>query len=68
MKCILNELKIKIYTYRTITLTVELNGCEAWSLTLGEERRLRVFEKKILRRIFGLKRDDNGKWTYVPFT
>ena len=36
--------------------------CEAWSLTLREERRLRVFENRIPRRVFGPKRDDNGKW------
>jgi hypothetical protein len=34
-----------------------LYGCETWSLTLREERRLRVFEKKVLRRIFGVRRD-----------
>jgi hypothetical protein len=34
-----------------------LYGCENWSLTLREERRLRVFEKRVLRRIFGPKRD-----------
>jgi hypothetical protein len=41
-------LKIKIY--RTIILPVVLNGCETWSLTLREERRLRVFENRVLRR------------------
>ena len=39
-----------------------LYGCEIWSLTLGEECRLRVFENRILRRIFGPKRDENGDW------
>ena len=39
-----------------------LHGCEAWSLALGEERRVRVFENWILGRIFGPKRDENGKW------
>ena len=38
------------------------HGCEAWSLTLREECRLRVFENRILRRIFGPKRDENGEW------
>jgi hypothetical protein len=33
-------------------------GCETWSLTLREERRLRVFEKRVLRRVFGPKRDE----------
>ena len=37
-------------------------GCKTWSLTLREERRLRVFEIRILRRIFGPKRDENGEW------
>ena len=39
-----------------------LYGCEAWSRTLNEECKLRVFENRILRRIFGLKRDENGEW------
>ena len=55
------NLKIKIY--RTIILPVVLYGCETWSLTLREERRLRVFENRVLRRIFGPKRDEvTGKW------
>jgi len=55
------NLKIKIY--RTIILPVVLYGCETWSLTLREERRLRVFEKRVLRRIFGPKRDEvTGEW------
>ena len=37
-------------------------GCETWSLTLREERRLRVFENRVLRQIFGPKRDENGEW------
>jgi len=49
------NLKIKIY--RTIILPVVLHGCETWSLTLKEERRLRVFENRVLRGIFGPKRD-----------
>ena len=44
--------------YRTIILPVVLYGCETWSLTLKEERRLRVFEKRVLRRIFRPKRDE----------
>ena len=39
-----------------------LYGCETWSLTLREESRLRVFENRILRRILGPKRDENGEW------
>ena len=52
------NLKIKIY--RTIILPVVLYGCETWSLTLREERRLRVFGNRVLRRIrvFGPKRDE----------
>ena len=47
----------------TIILPVVLCGCENWSLTLREERRLRVFEKRVLRRIFGPKRDAIiGEW------
>jgi hypothetical protein len=49
--------------YRTIILSVTLYGCETGSLTLREEHRLRVFEKKVLRRIFGPKRDEvTGGW------
>jgi hypothetical protein len=55
------HLKIKIY--RTIILPVVLYGCETWSLTLREERRLRVFENRVLRGIFGLERDGvTEKW------
>jgi hypothetical protein len=39
-------------------LPVVLYGCETWTLTLKEEHRLRVFEKRVLRRIFGSKRDE----------
>jgi len=44
--------------YRTIILPVILYGCETWSLTLREERRLRVFENRVLRRVFGPKREE----------
>jgi hypothetical protein len=47
---------VKIKIYRSIILPVVLCGCECWSLTLREECRLRVFENKVLRRIFGFKR------------
>ena len=50
------NLKIKIY--RNIILPVVLYGCETWLLTLREERRLRVFENRVLRRIFDPKRDE----------
>jgi len=49
---------IKIKIYRIIILPVVLYGCESWSLTLREERRLRVFENRVLRRLFGLKKDE----------
>ena len=55
--------KLKIKIYRTIILPVVLYGCEAWSLTLREERKLRVFENMVLRRIFGPRRDEvTGEW------
>ena len=53
---------MKIKIYKTIVLPVLLYVCETWSLTLREESRLRVFENKILRRIFGPKRGANGEW------
>jgi hypothetical protein len=53
----------KIKIYRTIILPVVLYGCETWSLTLREEHRLRVFHNRVLRRIFGPKRDEvTGEW------
>jgi len=55
------NLKIKIY--RTIILPVVLYEYETWSLTLREYRRLRVFENRVLRKIFGPKRDEvTGEW------
>jgi len=55
------NLKIKIY--RTIILPVVLYGCETWSLTLREERKLSVFEYMVLRRIYELTRDEvTGEW------
>jgi hypothetical protein len=54
---------VKVKIYRTIILPVVLYGCETWSLTLREEHRLRVFENRVLRRIFGPKRDEvTGEW------
>jgi hypothetical protein len=49
---------VKVKVYRTIILPVVLYGCETWSLMLREEHRLRVFENRVLRRIFGPKRDE----------
>ena len=55
------NLNIKINI--TITLPVVLYGCETWSLTMKKERRLRVFENRVLRTIFGPKRDEvTGEW------
>jgi hypothetical protein len=49
--------------YRNIILHVSLHGCETWSLKLKEEQRLRVFENRVLRKIFGPKRDKaTGEW------
>jgi len=54
---------LKIKLYRTIILPVVLYGCEAWWLTLREERKLRVFGNMVLRRIFGPRRDEvTGEW------
>ena len=50
--------KLKIKIYRTIILFVVLYGCETWSLILREKRRLRVFQNRVLRRVFGAKRDE----------
>ena len=49
---------LKIRIYRNIILPFVEYGCETWSLTLREERRLRVFENRVLRRIFGPKGDE----------
>jgi hypothetical protein len=53
----------KIKIYRNQILSFFLYGCETWSLTLREEHRLTVFENRVLRRIFGPKRDEvTGEW------
>jgi hypothetical protein len=55
------NLKVKIY--KTIIVPVALYGCETRSLTLREEHRLRVFENRVLRGLFGPKRDEvMGEW------
>ena len=55
--------KIKIYRTIRVILPVFLYGCETWSLTLGQGRRLRVFENRVLRRIFRPKGDEaTGDW------
>jgi hypothetical protein len=49
---------LKIRIYKTIILSAVLYGCETWSLILREKNILRVFENRVLRRIFGPKRDE----------
>ena len=62
VKCpLLLSVKIKLSQnvfQKSSNITFVLYGCETWSLTLREERRLRVFENRMLRRVFGPKRDD----------
>ncbi|KAJ4433943.1 hypothetical protein ANN_16262 [Periplaneta americana] len=54
---------LKVRIYKTVILPLVLYGCETWTLTLREEQRLRVFENKVLRKIFGAKRDEvTGEW------
>jgi len=54
---------VKIKIYRTVILPVVLYGCETWSLTLRKEHKLRVFENRVLRSIYGPKRDKvTGEW------
>ena len=54
---------MKIEIYKITILHVVFYGCGTWSLTLREERKLRVCEKRVLRRIFGPKRDEaTGEW------
>ncbi|KAJ4438642.1 hypothetical protein ANN_14589 [Periplaneta americana] len=65
--CSLNEFQssknLKVRIYKTVILPVLLYGCETWTLTLREEHRLRMFENKVLRKIFGAKRDEvTGEW------
>jgi len=52
----IQNIKIKIYS--SVILPVVLYGCKTWSLTLREERRVSMFENKVLRKIFGPKRDE----------
>ena len=54
---------IKIKIHRTIILSVVLYGCNTWSLMLREVHRLKVYENRVLRRIFGPRRDEViGEW------
>jgi hypothetical protein len=57
------NVNVKIQKKNNISLSVVLYGCETWSVTLKEERRLRVFENRVLRGIFGPKGDEvTGEW------
>ena len=53
---------MKIKIYKTTKLLVVLYCSEILPLTLMEKRRLRIFENRILRTVFGLKKDENGEW------
>jgi hypothetical protein len=54
---------VKVKICKTVILPVVLYGCKSWSLTLREEHRLRVFENRVLRRMFRPKRDEvTGEW------
>jgi hypothetical protein len=60
--CLLSK-SVKVRIYKTIILLVVLYGCETWSLTVSEEHKLKLFENRLLGRIFGLKRDRvMGRW------
>jgi hypothetical protein len=59
-RLISKNLKIKIH--KTVILPVVLYGCETWSLILGEEHRLRVFEYRVLRKIFRPEREEDWSW------
>jgi hypothetical protein len=63
LSCFPLSRNVKIRLYRTIILPIILYGCETWSLALREEHRLRAFENRVLRRIFGPQRDEvTGDW------
>jgi hypothetical protein len=62
--CLISKnLNIKIYN--TVIFPVMLYGCETWSLTSGKEHRLRAFENRVLRKIFGSKGEEDGSWTKI---
>jgi hypothetical protein len=60
VSCQKKNLKLKIY--KTVILQFVLYGCETWSLILREEHRLRVFENRVLRKIFVPKSEEDGSW------
>jgi hypothetical protein len=55
---LLLSIPTKVKVYKSTILPVDVYGCETWSLKLREEHRLRAFENRVLRRIFGPKRDE----------
>jgi hypothetical protein len=59
--------KLKIKIYKNVLLPVVLYGCETWSVTLREEHRLRAFENRVLRRIFGRKKDHGENCIMMNF-
>jgi hypothetical protein len=58
-------INIKIKIYKIVILPVVLHGCETWSFTLREKHRLRIFENRVLRRIFGSKMKTNHGENYI---
>jgi hypothetical protein len=56
----IKNLKFKVHGI--VIVPFVLYECETWSVTLREEHRLRVFENRVLRRIFGPKREEDGSW------
>jgi hypothetical protein len=58
LSCRLLSRNVKVKIYKTIILPVIMYGCETWSVTLKTEHRLKVFENRVLRRMFGTKRDE----------
>jgi hypothetical protein len=62
LSCLLTYIKNKNKIYKTVVLPGVSYRCKTWSLTLREENRLRVFESRVLRKIFGPKREEDGLW------
>ena len=52
----------KLKLYKSLIRPVETYGCEAWTLTNGDEKYLRIFERRILRKIFGPVQNEDGSW------
>jgi hypothetical protein len=65
--CLLSK-SVQIKIYETVILPVVLYGCQTWSVTLREEYRLKVFENRVLRRMFGLEREKvAGGWRRLRY-